>query len=56
MKIRSKRLSRLAAGALAAIGLTQVATAVEMEGYFRAGPGSTHKGAARQCYGLDGPA
>ena len=30
-------------------------SAVEFGGYFRAGPGSTSKDAARACYGLSGP-
>jgi maltoporin len=42
----------LAAGLIAA---AWPATAVEWNGYFRAGPGTSKKDASRACYGLNGP-
>lgn len=54
MNHRSKGLMRLALCA-AAMGTVQAACAVDAEGYFRAGPGATSKGRARQCYGIAEP-
>jgi maltoporin len=38
-----------------ALAAAQAANAVDASGYFRAGPGSTSKGHARQCYGIASP-
>src|SRR5688500_15380844 len=54
----SKRLhSRTVLGtvALAAATVCGSASALDSNGYFRAGPGATKKNAARACYGLNGP-
>jgi len=54
MNHRSKGLARLSLCALAMAAM-QAAHAVDAEGYFRAGPGGTSKGRARQCYGIAEP-
>jgi maltoporin len=48
-----KTISRHALTLVGAIAASQ-AHAVDVDGYFRAGPGATSKGAARACYNLDG--
>lgn len=45
----------LAAAAIALLATSTAASAVDWEGYFRAGPGATKKNTARACYGLAGP-
>lgn len=54
MSKHSKGFLRLALMVAAACAATAT-QAVDATGYFRAGPGSTSKGTARQCYGLAGP-
>ncbi len=54
MTPKKPRLRLCACAALLAVAANQV-QAVDWNGYFRAGPGSTKSGASRACYGLDGP-
>lgn len=54
MNLKKKRLASAAALAATMMATAMPATAVDFDGYFRAGPGATSKNASRACYKLGG--
>ena len=55
MNLNATQLGVRAALAAALLATAWPATAVDWNGYFRAGPGASKKDAGRACYGLNGP-
>lgn len=54
MNLKKTRLASAAALAATMMATAMPATAVDFDGYFRAGPGATSKNASRACYKLSG--
>jgi maltoporin len=55
MNSNTTQLGARAALAASLLAAAWPATAVDWNGYFRAGPGASSKDASRACYGLNGP-